>query len=108
MLVWYHGPLPVDYIGLVSQIYLDKERRVYSVVDRCLAFMPMLQMFREHLRWDHVLSGAAVLTNVIRIGSYSKVQLVGLLDRGELVGVAPGGGRECLFDRDSEVLWNKR
>ena len=43
-----------------------------------------------------------------RIGSCSKVQLVGLLDRGELVGVAPGGGRECLFDRDSEVLWNKR
>ena len=43
-----------------------------------------------------------------RIGSYSKVQLVGLLDRGELVGVAPGGCRECLFDRDSEVLWNKR
>ena len=51
MLVWYHGPLPVDYIGLVSQICLEKDRRVYSVVDRCLAFMPMLQMFREHLRW---------------------------------------------------------
>ena len=50
MLVWYHGPLPVDYIGLVSQIYLEKDQRVYSVVDRCLAFMPMLQMFREHLR----------------------------------------------------------
>ena len=64
--MWYHGPLPVDYIGLVSQIYLEKERRVYSVVDRCLAFMPMLQMFREHLRWDHVLPGAAVLTNTIQ------------------------------------------
>ena len=59
LLVWYHGPVPVDYMGLVARLLRDSGRRVVSVVDRCLAFMPMLQMFREHLRWDHVLSGAA-------------------------------------------------
>ena len=43
-----------------------------------------------------------------RVGSYSKVHLAALLDRGELVGVAPGGGRECLLDTECSVLWHNR
>ena len=34
ILVWYHGPVPVDYIGLVSRLYLRDGRLVHSVVDR--------------------------------------------------------------------------
>ena len=44
----------------------------------------------------------------MRVGSFSKVKIAGLLDAGELVGVSPGGARECLFDHDCSVLWNNR
>jgi len=92
LIVWYHGPIPVDYIGLVARIYLETNRRVYSVVDRCLNMMPCLDMFRTHMR----------------VGAFSKVKIAGLLEEGELVGVAPGGGRECLFDSNCSVMWNNR
>ena len=36
MIVWYHGPVPVDYMGLVARIYRDKKRSVYSVVTACM------------------------------------------------------------------------
>ena len=26
LIVWYHGPVPVDYMGLVAKIYKDKKR----------------------------------------------------------------------------------
>ena len=52
LIVWYHGPIPVDYIGLVARIYLETNRRVYSVVDRCLNMMPCLDMFRTHMRYN--------------------------------------------------------
>ena len=34
LLVWYHGPVPVDYIGLVARIYKRDGRLVNSIVDR--------------------------------------------------------------------------
>ena len=92
MIVWYHGPLPVDYIGLVATVAKQKKRKMFTVVDRCLAMLPGLDMFRRYLR----------------VGSFSKVKIAGLLEEGELVGVAPGGARECLFDQDLSVLWNER
>ena len=92
LIVWYHGALPVDYIGLVATVSKHKQRRMYTVVDRCLAMMPGLNMFRKYLR----------------VGSFSKVRIAGLLEEGELVGVAPGGARECLFDHDLSVMWNER
>jgi len=92
LIVWYHGPVPVDYIGLVARVYLETNRRMYSVVDKCLHMLPFLDMFRTHMR----------------VGSFSKVKIAGLLEEGELVGVAPGGGRECLFDPNLSVMWNKR
>ena len=67
-------------------------RKVYSVVDKCLTFLPGLEMFKSNLN----------------VGSFSKVRIAGLLESGHLVGVAPGGARECLFDYDCQVLWKKR
>ena len=92
VIVWYHGPVPVDYLGLVSRIYLTTGRRVWSVVDRCLHYLPGMEMFATHLR----------------CGSYSKVSLAGLLEEGQLVGVSPGGARECLFDHSCDLMWSKR
>ena len=62
------------------------------MTDRCLEILPGLDMFRHHMR----------------VGSFSKVKIANLLEAGELVGVSPGGARECLFDHDCSVLWNNR
>ena len=48
--MWYHGPIPVDYMGLVARIYLSSGRKVWSVVDKVLQYLPGLEMFRIHLR----------------------------------------------------------
>ena len=92
VIVWYHGPVPVDYLGLVARIYLTTGRKVWSVVDRCLHYLPGLEMFATHLR----------------CGSYSKVSVAGLLEEGQLVGVSPGGARECLFDHSCDLMWSRR
>ena len=92
LIVWYHGPLPVDYLGLLAQLHLSTGRKVWSVVDKCLQYLPGLEMFATHLR----------------CGAYSKVKLAGLLEAGELVGVSPGGARECLFDDTCSVMWRNR
>ncbi len=34
MLVWYHGNLPIDYLGLLAEVQLKHGRVVQSVVDR--------------------------------------------------------------------------
>lgn len=92
LIVWYHGPIPVDYLGLLAQLHLKTGRRVSTVVDKCLQYLPGLKMFIAHLR----------------CGSFSKVQLAGLLEAGELVGVSPGGARECIFDDNCSVMWRNR
>ena len=92
LIVWYHGPVPVDYLGLVARLHLDTGRRVWSVIDRLLASLPLLEMFTTHLR----------------CGAYSKARVAGLLSEGELVGVSPGGARECLFDQNFDISWQNR
>ena len=36
------------------------------------------------------------------------MDFTGLLQEGELVGVSPGGARECLFDDNCSLMWNNR
>ena len=62
------------------------------MVDRCLTRLPLLEMFTTHLR----------------CGAYSKARLAALLTEGELVGVSPGGARECLFDHNFDLRWHNR
>ena len=92
LLVWYHGPLPLDYLGLLARLHLKTGRRVWSVMDRCLQSLPLLEMFTTHLR----------------VGAFSKTRLASLLTEGQLVGVAPGGAREALFDHNSHLSWENR
>ena len=92
LIVWYHGPVPVDYLGLVARLHLDTGRRVWSVIDRLLASLPLLEMFTTHLR----------------CGAYRKARLAELLTEGELVGVSPGGAREGLFDHNCDLSWRNR
>ena len=50
LIVWYHGPLPVDYLGLLAQLHLQTGRKVWSVMDKCLQYLPGLEMLSTHLR----------------------------------------------------------
>ena len=92
ILVWYHGPVPVDYLGLVSRLYLRDGRLVHSVVDRALTNMPYWEDVSTHLR----------------LTAAGKGYCVDLLENGELLGVAVGGSREALFDHDYSANWGGR
>jgi len=92
ILVWYHGVVPIDYIALVSQLYLRDGRMVHSVVDRFLPSIP---------GWD-------LLERDLKLTAAGKGYLVDLLENGEIMGVAVGGAREALFDWDYSVDWGTR
>jgi len=92
LLVWYHGTLPVDYFGLMAEVFKRDGRIINTVVDRCLEHMPGLDNLRGTLKF----------------GALSKVRCAGLLEDGELVGLAPGGSREALFDDTYSVCWGER
>ena len=84
LIIYYHGPVPVDYFGLIAELWLQKGRVVHSVVDRSLAQMPFWHEVESHLR----------------VTSAGKGYCVDLLENGELLGVAVGGAREAMFDHD--------
>ena len=92
IIVWYHGPMPVDYLGLIAEVLRRDGRIIHSVVDRCLLCVPGLGRVRKYLK----------------CGAFTKVQVASLLEDGELVGIAPGGSREALFDDSYSVCWRKR
>ena len=92
ILVWYHGVVPIDYIALVSQLYLRDGRMVHSVVDKFLPSIP---------GWD-------LLERDLKLTAAGKGYLVDLLENGEIMGVAVGGAREALFDWDYSVDWGTR
>ena len=50
VLVWYHGVVPIDYLALVSQLYLRDGRMVHSVVDRFLPSVPGWELLEKDLK----------------------------------------------------------
>ena len=92
ILVWYHGVVPIDYIAVVSRLYLRDGRMVHSVVDRFLPNLP---------GWD-------LLEKDLKLTAAGKGFCVDLLENGEIMGVAVGGAREALFDSDYSVDWGQR
>eukprot|EP00092_Neocalanus_flemingeri_P026064 GFUD01028249.1.p1 GENE.GFUD01028249.1~~GFUD01028249.1.p1 ORF type:complete len:554 (-),score=127.64 GFUD01028249.1:124-1785(-) len=92
VIVWYHGPMPVDYLGLIAEVFNRDGRVINSVVDRCLSNVP----------------GSGYIKKYFKCDAFSKVQCAGLLESGQLVGIAPGGSREALFDASYGVYWGKR
>ena len=47
LIIYYHGVVPVDYFGLVAEIWLRKGKEVSSVVDRSLMEIPYMDGIRE-------------------------------------------------------------
>ena len=51
LVVYYHGsPLPMDYCGLVAEMWLRRHRKVHSVVDRSLMQMPGIHNLRNQFQ----------------------------------------------------------
>ena len=46
---YYHGPVPVDYFCLIAELWLERGRRVHSVVDKALMQIPGMDGLRKHL-----------------------------------------------------------
>jgi len=92
LLVWYHGPVPVDYFGLMAKIYKRDGRMINTIVDRCLINLPGFENVQKYLK-----ASAA-----------GKGYCVDLLENGELLAVAPGGSREALFDETYSSDWGDR
>ena len=59
ILVWYHGPVPIDYISLVSKLYLRDGRMVNSVVDKFITgnatLIEELNLYKISIMWYSVL-----------------------------------------------------
>jgi len=92
LLIWYHGPIPVDYFGLVAKIYQRDGRLVNTIVDRCLQMLPGFENVQKYLK----------------ASASGKGYCVDLLENGELLAVAPGGSREALFDESYSTSWGDR
>ena len=92
LLIWYHGPVPVDYFGLVAKIYKRDGRMINTIVDRCLTVLPGFENVQKYLK----------------ASAGGKGYCVDLLENGELLAVAPGGSREALFDESYSSDWGDR
>jgi len=92
ILVWYHGPVPVDYMSLIAKLYLRDGRMVNSVVDKFLTGLPFWSDIERHFK----------------LTAGGKGYCVDLLENGEILGVAVGGSREALFDFDYNTEWSSR
>ena len=47
LIIYYHGPIQVDYFGLVAEMWLRRNKAVHSVVDRALMAIPFLENLRN-------------------------------------------------------------
>jgi len=93
LIIYYHGVLPVDYYGLIAELWLSQGRQVASVVDRSLMQIPAMASLRA----------------AFRLFPGTVDECADLLRAGNLLGIAPGGAYESLFgDNSYPVLWQSR
>jgi len=97
LVIYYHGPVQVDYFGLVGKIWLSQGRMMCSVVDRSLD-----KTINQTLNINE-------LSKYLNMFPGSVDSCAELLQSGELLGIAPGGAYESLFgDYNYPVLWQAR
>jgi len=92
LLVWYHGPVPIDYFSLVAKLYIRDGKLVNSVVHKSLKRNPF---------WK-------VSEKLLKVTSNGRSYCVDQLENGETVGVAVGGAEEACFDFDYNTEWGSR
>ncbi|XP_075776804.1 DGAT1/2-independent enzyme synthesizing storage lipids isoform X2 [Pelodiscus sinensis] len=93
LIVYYHGPVPIDYCYFIYNLYIQKRRVCYSVVDHFIAMLP----------------GVEIYLNLLPALHSGREECVEILKKGNLLGVAPGGAREAFCsDENYNFLWGNR
>lgn len=93
LVVFYHAAIPVDQLFFISRVYFEKQRAIWTVVDKFFRDAPNSKAFLEFL-------------NLIP-GDFEFCEKT--LRDGELLLIAPGGVYEALFsDENYSIFWEKR
>lgn len=93
LVVFYHAAFPLDQLYFISRVYFEKQRAIWSVVDKFFKDAPNSKAFLEFL-------------NLIP-GDFDLCK--GKLRDGEILLIAPGGVYEALFSDDCyKTLWQER
>jgi len=93
LILYYHGAVPVDYIYLVADTFIQKKRVLHSVIDKFLSKLP----------------GVGSLLQVFHCEASSRESCAAVLQAGHLLGISPGGMYEAqLGDNMYQVMWKAR
>ncbi|KAJ7338832.1 hypothetical protein JRQ81_012734, partial [Phrynocephalus forsythii] len=93
IIVFYHGTLDVDFILLFCKLYVEKERKCCTIAHKGLFNIP----------------GIKSLFQMCGCIPGTRAQCVEMLNKGYLLGISPGGGREAVYsDNHYKLVWGKR
>ncbi|KAK3579115.1 hypothetical protein CHS0354_022135 [Potamilus streckersoni] len=93
LIIYYHGTLPVDFYYLTASCLIKKNRHIRAVGDKFLFSIP----------------GWKLMMDVFRVTPGTVHSCIDVINRGHLLGIAPGGVREALFgDENYPIIWCRR
>ncbi|XP_028594374.2 DGAT1/2-independent enzyme synthesizing storage lipids-like [Podarcis muralis] len=92
IIIYHHGVAPLGYSLFAARYFLETGRLCFSLIHHLGNWIPGLQMV-------FYVSG---------LKSYNKAEIVEMMKKGHLMGIAPGGAREALFSHDYGIMWEKR
>ena len=91
----------MDYLYLVADTYLRTGRLIHSIVDRTLLMVPTNIFAINSLAQGPGLGSIAYL---MTCSAPSREETTALLAAGNIVGVAPGGGRQVANKQTNNSL----
>ncbi|RWS15221.1 transmembrane protein 68-like protein [Dinothrombium tinctorium] len=95
LIVYYHGAIPLDYYYLLAKCLLYKRRLIKAVGDRFLFSIPGIS-WKLMMEVFHVFPGTVQTC-------------VNVLEKGDLLSIAPGGVKEAQFgDNTYNLIWGNR
>nr|XP_027197012.1 transmembrane protein 68-like [Dermatophagoides pteronyssinus] len=93
ILVFYHSTLPNDIYYIIAKIFSIQKRKFYTIIDRIVTMVP----------------GWSLFLNVLCITPGTIDDCVDIINRGNMLLLAPGGLREAMFsDENYQLIWNNR
>ncbi|RWS30023.1 transmembrane protein 68-like protein [Leptotrombidium deliense] len=97
LIVYYHGAIPLDYYYLLAKCLLNKRRLIKAVGDRFLFSIP-----GKVIRWKLMMEVFHVFPGTVQT-------CVQVLEKGDLLSIAPGGVKEAQFgDNTYNLIWGNR
>ena len=94
----------MDYLYLVADTYLRTGRLIHSIVDRTLLLVLTSLFFSKNSLAQ--VPGLGSVAYLMTCSAPSREETTALLDAGNIVGVAPGGGRQVANKRTNKQTNN--